>query len=104
MGENPLAGWIPEVPSGITLEPMTSNYRTYEEIGLKEISNLGFVLVAGGLGERLGYTGAKLELPSETTTHTCYLGLYIESILAIQKRYAGNKKKIPLAIMVFHIY
>jgi UDP-sugar pyrophosphorylase len=32
-----------------------------------------FVLVAGGLGERLGYNGIKVELPSEITTETSYV-------------------------------
>jgi len=35
----------------------------YEEKGLKELSKVGFVLIAGGLGERLGYSGIKIDLP-----------------------------------------
>lgn len=35
-----------------------------EAEGLKELSMLGFVLIAGGLGERLGYTESiKINLP-----------------------------------------
>ena len=45
-----------------------------------------FVLVAGGLGERLGYKGIKLELPAEITTGKPFLQLYIEHILALQER------------------
>ena len=33
----------------------------YEEEGLKEASKAIFVLVAGGLGERLGYSGIKVK-------------------------------------------
>jgi UDP-N-acetylglucosamine pyrophosphorylase len=29
---------------------------------MKELGSVGFVLVAGGLGERLGYEGAKVSL------------------------------------------
>ncbi|CAE7873335.1 USP, partial [Symbiodinium sp. KB8] len=50
-----------------------------------------FVLVAGGLGERLGYSKIKVSLPTELTTGTCYLESYIKSILALQVR--GTLKK-----------
>lgn len=36
-----------------------------------------FVMVAGGLGERLGYSSIKLGLPVETATNTTYLELYL---------------------------
>jgi len=55
----------------------------------------GFVLVAGGLGERLGYSGIKVQLPSQLTTGTTYLELYIRHILALQ----GSGAPLPLAIM-----
>jgi hypothetical protein len=42
------------------------------------VASTAFVLVAGGLGERLGYGGIKVALPSEITTGKCYLALYIE--------------------------
>jgi hypothetical protein len=42
------------------------------------------VLVAGGLGERLGYSGIKVALPVESASGTCFLQLYVESILALQ--------------------
>lgn len=32
-----------------------------------------FVLVAGGLGERLGYSGIKLALPSDSARGACFL-------------------------------
>lgn len=99
-GDNPLDGYYPEVPNGIVLEPLTEKYLEYEKLGLTEIGKCGFVLVAGGLGERLGYSGIKIELPSETTTNTCYLELYCQNILAIQSRYSKSKIRIPLAIMV----
>lgn len=52
--------------------------------GLAAAADTAFVLVAGGLGERLGYSGIKLALPVESATGGCYLKLYIESILALQ--------------------
>lgn len=47
----------------------------------------GFVLVAGGLGERLGYNNIKVRLPVETYTMLSYLGYYIQKILAIQVKF-----------------
>jgi UDP-sugar pyrophosphorylase len=98
-GENPLEGWVPEVPQGVTLEPMTPEYEDYEKAGFPEVGATGFVLVAGGLGERLGYNGIKVELPVETTTGRTYLELYCRQILAMQQRYARPAVKLPLAIM-----
>ena len=37
-----------------------------------------FVLVAGGLGERLGYSGIKVALPTELTTGVCYMEFYLK--------------------------
>lgn len=51
-----------------------------------KVKYCGFVLVAGGLGERLGYGDIKLRLPSETCTMTTYLQLYIRQILHLQSR------------------
>lgn len=98
-GENPFEGWTPEVPSGMLLEPLSDDYIKLESEGLNQVALCGFVLVAGGLGERLGYSGIKVELPTETVTNTCYLNLYCKQILAIQNRY-GKGRKVQFAIMV----
>jgi len=37
-----------------------------EKDGLELIKTAGFVLVAGGLGERLGFDGIKISIPLET--------------------------------------
>lgn len=99
-GENPFDGWRPQVPSGVKLEPVTEEYVRYEEAGIPELGFCGFVLVAGGLGERLGYNGIKIELPSQTITNTSFLELYCQQILYIQTRYAASGTQLPLAIMV----
>lgn len=59
-GVNPLDGWTPSVPKGEAFELGTTEYQETEAIGMKELSSTGFVLVAGGLGERLGYSGIKV--------------------------------------------
>ena len=65
---------------------------------MDEIGDAAFVLVAGGLGERLGYSGIKVELPCERATDASYLQLYVHSILALQAR-AGEGETHPLAVM-----
>lgn len=59
-GVNPLDGWKPSVPKGTMFNLATPEYERTEAIGLKEIGRVGFVLVAGGLGERLGFSGIKV--------------------------------------------
>ena len=71
----------------------------HEATGLGEAAQCGFVLVAGGLGERLGYSRIKVELPTETASNTCYLKYYVETLLALEKK-SGAKSPLPLAIMV----
>lgn len=48
------------MPSGEVLTFGDDNFIQYEETGVKELQNAAFVLVAGGLGERLGYNGIKV--------------------------------------------
>jgi len=100
-GDNPLADWTPHVPkSGQIYELGTAHFTAMEKVGMDQVGSCGFVVVAGGLGERLGYSGIKLGLPTEMTTETCYLQYYIETILAIQNNYAVKGMKLPLCIMV----
>ena len=78
-----------EVPSGAALKFDDPSIYEYEKLGIPELKNLCFVLVAGGLGERLGYSGIKIGIPLDLVTETTFLQYYIENILAIQNRY-GN--------------
>ncbi|XP_044475492.1 UDP-sugar pyrophosphorylase-like [Mangifera indica] len=102
-GKNPFDGFTPSVPTGESLIFGDDTFINYEQAGVKEAKNAAFVLVAGGLGERLGYNGIKLALPAETTTGTCFLQHYIECILALQDASCqlteGECKEIPFAIM-----
>jgi len=99
-GINPLEGWKPSVPVGMTFELGSEEYTKMEEIGRHELGSVGFVLVAGGLGERLGYGDIKIGLPSELATGKCYLQFYIEYILALQERYVDNSDfHLTLCIM-----
>jgi hypothetical protein len=60
LGVNPLSGWVPSVPDGQVLEVGSAKFNEMERLGLPELGATGFVLVAGGLGERLGYSDIKV--------------------------------------------
>ncbi|XP_073021142.1 UDP-sugar pyrophosphorylase-like isoform X2 [Primulina eburnea] len=98
-GKNPFDGFTPSVPSGEVLTFGDDSFIQYEDVGVHEAGKAAFVLVAGGLGERLGYNGIKVALPLESTTGTCFLQHYIESILALQETSCGVPAEIPLVIM-----
>lgn len=51
---------ILQVPTGETLTFGDDNFIKFEEAGVREARRAAFVLVAGGLGERLGYNGIKV--------------------------------------------
>jgi UDP-sugar pyrophosphorylase len=97
-GENPMDGFMPKVPEGKNVVFPSKQFSALEARGANEAGKLCFVLVAGGLGERLGYSGIKVALPSELVTGTLYLELYAKGILALQEL-AGEGTKLPLAIM-----
>jgi UDP-sugar pyrophosphorylase len=104
-GANPMQGVTKvEVPTGVNLEYGDEQFKTFERLGMEQMPGVCFVLVAGGLGERLGYPGIKVALPTELCSNECYLQFYIQSILALQARCnarpGANKVKLPLAIMV----
>ncbi|KAK3043699.1 hypothetical protein RJ639_000115 [Escallonia herrerae] len=103
-GKNPFDGFTPSVPSGEALSYGDDNFIQFEETGVRQVQDAAFVLVAGGLGERLGYNGIKVALPVESTTGTCFLQHYIESILALQDascrlEQGARQRAIPFVIM-----
>jgi UDP-sugar pyrophosphorylase len=105
-GVNPFADFVATVPEGEILSyngEGTVDFSHAEQLGLKSISGVVFVLVAGGLGERLGYSGIKLSLETNLCTNKSYLELYVNYIEAME--YLANREggrediRIPLVIM-----
>ena len=99
-GKNPLEGYKPSIPTGHKLKLGSDEFAEYEAAGVA--TKCGFVVVAGGLGERLGYSGIKLELPPELLTGTPYLQLYAQHILALQRLQRAtdpSSPALPLIIM-----
>ena len=80
---NPYDKFKPEVPRGFYLKPGQKEMDHFEEKGLSELCKTGFVLIAGGLGERLGFSSIKISLPVVTIEDDyCYLKYYAEYALA----------------------
>ena len=102
-GENPFAGMRPEVPDLVRHDYATPGFVAAEERGMLLVRDSAFVLVAGGLGERLGYTDIKVSLPVQSVTEQCYLDLYVSQLLAMQTKSnaaaGGAPVTIPLVIM-----
>lgn len=76
-------------------------------MGLNELSKLCFVLIAGGLGERLGFSGIKISLPVCTIEDDySYMKYYSHYVLACEARARkidpslGEEFFVPLGIMV----
>lgn len=106
-GVNPFAGLKPKVPQGEKLTgdsgPGSAAYAELEKLGMEQLSKACFCLVAGGLGERLGFPGIKISITSELATGCCFLKNYIDFILAFQayarKATGDSSLELPLAIM-----
>ena len=85
-GTNPFEEFEASVPEGesLSFEDPNANPHTgmtfteAEQAGLTGIGDTVFVLVAGGLGERLGYSGIKLSLETNLCTNKCYMEVYGE--------------------------
>jgi UDP-sugar pyrophosphorylase len=96
LGANPFAGCMPAEPDLVDLSSFGPDYDAAESEGLRCFAETAVILVAGGLGERLGYHGIKLDIPVEVTETTSYLAHYASFIKAASKRLG---RQIPLIIM-----
>ena len=85
-----------EVPYDIPhIKVGNDEFYELEKIGFNELKTSVFVLVAGGLGERLGYKGIKIGLQTELLTLRTFIELYIESIKAYEDRVKKTEKVSP---------
>ncbi len=98
-GENPYAGFTPQQPDSVDLTAFDERYDQFEAIGKSRFDKTALVLVAGGLGERLGYNGIKLDIPVEVTENTSYLAHYAANLLAMEAR-METPRPVPFIIMV----
>ena len=101
---NPFKEYTPEVPLGFDVKVGSKQFYELDKIGFEQIENTVFVLVAGGLGERLGYPDIKIGIETDLITLRKFIEIYIEYIKAFEDRIKRNKKMeenwyIPLCIM-----
>jgi len=101
---NPFDNYRPEVPTGFELHLGDPLLEEMEELGLQELDKVGFVLIAGGLGERLGYSGIKIGLPVTTIepdyTYIKYYAQYVKACRERATELRGHPVVVPLCIMV----
>ncbi len=103
-GKNPLEEYTPSVPEGFNVKVGDNDFYELEKLGFEEIKDTCFVLVAGGLGERLGYNDIKIGIQSNLVTLDRFIQVYINYILAYEAKFKKDKNVpeewyIPLAIM-----
>lgn len=101
-GANPFEGFGPKVPSGQSIPEIGQEFSDLSEEGLKVANKSAYVIVAGGVGDRLGYRGIKVGIVSDLVTNRSYLQTYAESILALQNRsneINGESRRVPFIIM-----
>ena len=107
-GVNPFLDFTPSVPTGETVDPTTDHFHELEAIGVQQLQYAGFVLVAGGLGERLGFSSIKVGLPTNIVEEELvYMRYYCEMLLAYEERARENLDaaldaasfNVPLCIM-----
>lgn len=97
-GFNEYSEYSPDVPKGKTLGLHNlEEYEEYEALGMQEMGSAVFVLMAGGMGERLGYKGIKPSITLETITGQSFLQYYINYIKAFER---DTNSQIPLVLMV----
>ena len=99
VGGNPFEGFVPHQPDKVDLTRLDETYDHYEALGQKQFDKMGVVLVAGGLGERLGYNGIKLDIPVEVVETTPYLAHYAACLKAMEVR-MESPRPVPFIIMV----
>ncbi|CAD2098967.1 UTP--glucose-1-phosphate uridylyltransferase, putative [Plasmodium vinckei brucechwatti] len=78
-------------------------YLYYEKIGLEYIDKVCFILLAGGLGERLNYNDIKLKLLTSIISEKSYIEYYCNYLKSFQDFIKKNKNKeidIPFIIML----
>ena len=103
--ENNFQDYIIEVPDDIPhLDIGSEEFYELDQLGFNQLKDTVFVLVAGGLGERLGYKGIKIGLQNELVTLRTYIEVYTDFIKAYEDRIRKKEEVssnwfIPFCIM-----
>lgn len=77
-----------------------------ERLGKRQACRLGWVILTGGMGERLGYDDIKVNISLELGGGKSFLQLYLEMQLAIRlhiQQSFGQDVSIPIVLVISHI-
>ena len=102
---NPFGDYTPSIPTGFNINVGDSQFLELDKIGMEQIKDTVFVMVAGGLGERLGYPSIKIGIQTDLITLRPFIQVYIDIIKAYEDRAHKSKSDldknwfIPLCIM-----
>ena len=103
---NPFGDFTPSIPTGFNINVGDQQFLELDKIGMEQIKDTVFVMVAGGLGERLGYPSIKIGIQTDLITLRPFIQVYIDIIKAYEDRVHKNKNLqldknwcIPLCIM-----
>lgn len=91
---NPYNDYTPSVPEGFNVKVGNEDFFSLEKVGFDELKDACFVLVAGGLGERLGYSDIKIGIETDLLTKRKFIRIYADYLLAYETRL---RKKFSLA-------
>ena len=92
---NPFKDYTPSVPTGFNIKVGDKQFYELDELGFDQIKDTVFVLVAGGLGERLGYPGIKIGIQTDLITLRPFIQVYIDILKAYQDRIVKKEKSLP---------
>ena len=99
-----------EIPDDIPhIDIGSEEFYELDQLGFDQIKDTVFVLVAGGLGERLGYSGIKIGLQNELITLRTYIEVYTDFIKAFEDRIRKRQEMpsdwfIPFLYLDFRRY
>ena len=103
---NPFGDFTPSIPTGFNINVGDQQFLELDKIGMEQIKDTVLVMVAGGLGERLGYPSIKIGIQTDLITLRPFIQVYIDIIKAYEDRVHKNKNLqlnknwcIPLCIM-----
>ena len=84
-----------EIPDDIPhINIFSPEFFELDQLGFNQLKDTVFCLVAGGLGERLGYTGIKIGLQNDLITLRTYIEVYTDFLKAYESR-IRKKEKLP---------
>ena len=85
-----------EVPDDIPhVDIGSEEFYELDQLGFDQLKDTVFVLVAGGLGERLGYTGIKIGIQNELVTLRTFIEVYTDFIKAYEDRIRKREEMSP---------